>query len=104
MNYETREIQSNVLFGKKQGLQIHSNTEWKWKWKSFSSVWLFATLWTMQFMEFSRPEYWSGLPLPSPGDLPNLGIKPREDSLPAEPPGNTNWKPCFLKGYNNIYS
>ena len=44
-------------------------------------------------MEFSRPEYWSGQPFPSPGDLPNLGIKPRSpslqaDSLPSEPPGN----------------
>ena len=43
-------------------------------------------------MEFSRPEYWSGQPSPSPGDLPNPGIKPRSsalmtDSLPAEPPG-----------------
>ena len=40
-------------------------------------------------MGFSRQEYWSGLPLPSPGDLPNPGIKPRSptlqvDSLPAE--------------------
>ena len=43
-------------------------------------------------MKFSRPEYWSGLPFPSPGDLPNPGIKPRSpavqtDSLPAETPG-----------------
>ena len=43
-------------------------------------------------MDFSRPEYWSGWPFPSPGDLPNLGIEPRssalqEDSLPAEPQG-----------------
>ena len=43
-------------------------------------------------MEFSRPEYWSGLPFPSPGDLPNPGIEPRSpalqvDSLPAESPG-----------------
>ena len=42
---------------------------------------------------FSRQEYWSGLPCPSPGDLPNPGIKPRSstlqaDSLPSEPPGN----------------
>ena len=43
--------------------------------------------------EFSRPEYWSGEPFPSPGDLPNLGIEPRSptlqvvDSLPAEPQG-----------------
>ena len=43
-------------------------------------------------MEFSRPEYWSGQPLPSPGDLPNPGIELRSpalqaDSLPAEPEG-----------------
>ena len=43
-------------------------------------------------MEFSRPEYWSGLPFPSPGNLPNPGIEPRSsalqaDSLPAEPAG-----------------
>src|SRR5574337_392253 len=43
-------------------------------------------------MGFSRQEYWSGLPFPSPGDLPNPGIKPRSpelqaDSLPAEPQG-----------------
>ena len=40
-------------------------------------------------MEFSRPEYWSGWPFPSPGDLPSPGIEPRSpalraDSLPAE--------------------
>ena len=43
-----------------------------------------------QSMEFSRPEYWSGWPFPSPGDLPNPGIEPRSpklqvDSLRAEP-------------------
>ena len=62
------------------------------KWKSLSRVWLFVTLWTIQSMEFSKPEYWSGLPFPSPGDLPNRGIEPRSltlqaDSLPAEPRG-----------------
>ena len=41
---------------------------------------------------FSRQEYWSGLPFPSAGDLPNPAIKPKSpalqaDSLPAEPPG-----------------
>ena len=46
----------------------------------------------MQSMEFSRPEYWSEQPFPSPGDLPNPGIKRRSlalqvDSLPAEPQG-----------------
>ena len=43
-------------------------------------------------MEFSRPEYWSGLLFPSPGDLPNPGIEPgsptlQVDSLMSEPPG-----------------
>ena len=43
-------------------------------------------------MEFSRQEYWSGLPFPSPGDLPNPEIEPRSpalqiDSLPTEPQG-----------------
>ena len=49
-------------------------------------------------MEFSRQEYWSRLPFPSPGDLPNLRIEPvssmsralQEDSLPAEPVGKSN--------------
>ena len=46
-------------------------------------------------MDFSRPEYWSGQPFPSPGDLPNAGIKSRSpalqaDSLPAEPQGKAS--------------
>ena len=62
------------------------------KWKSLSCIWLFVTSWTAQSMEFSRPEYWSGQPFPSPGDLPNPGIESRSptlqaDSLPAEPQG-----------------
>ena len=52
-----------------------------------------VTPWTVQSMEFSRPEYWSGYPFLSPGDLPNLGIEPRSStlqahSLPAKPQGN----------------
>ena len=43
-------------------------------------------------MGYSRQEYWSGLPFPSPGDLPDPGIEPRSpalqaDALPSEPPG-----------------
>jgi len=34
-------------------------------------------------MRFSRQGYWSGLPFPSPGDLPNSGIEPRSPALPA---------------------
>ena len=49
-------------------------------------------------MQFSRPEYWTGWPFPSPRDLPNLGIEPRSptlqaDSLPAESRG----KPIILR-------
>ena len=66
--------------------------------KSFSHVQLFATPWTVAHeappsMGFSRQEYWSGLPFPSPGDLPDPGIEPgsstlQADALPSEPPGN----------------
>ena len=64
-----------------------------------SHVRLFAIPWTVayrppQFMEFSRQEYWSGLPFPSPWDLPDPGIEPgspalRADTLPSEPPGKS---------------
>ena len=57
-----------------------------------SHVWLFVTLWTVACqaplsMEFPRQEYWSGLPFPSSGDLPNPGVEPRsrasqDDSSP----------------------
>ena len=54
-------------------------------------------------MEFSRQEHWSGLPFPSPGDLPNPGIKPRSpawqaDSLPSEPPGKPRFPRCKWGG------
>ena len=57
--------------------------------KSLSHVQLFVTPRTAayqapQSMKFSRQEYWSGLPSPSPGDLPNPGIKPRSPSLQAD--------------------
>ena len=66
--------------------------------KLLSCVWLFATPWTVAHqaspsMEFSRHEYWSGLPFLSPGNLPNPGIEPgspalQAEALPSEPPGN----------------
>ena len=65
--------------------------------QSLSRVWLFVTPWriapqALLFVGFSSQEYWSGLPFPPPGDLPNPGIKPRSptlqvDSLSTEPPG-----------------
>ena len=64
----------------------------------FSCVRLLVILWTVAHQAplskgFSRQEYWSGLPFPSPGNLPHPGIEPRPselqaDSLPSEPPGN----------------
>ena len=49
-------------------------------------------------MRFSRQEYWSGLPFPSPGDLPDPGLKPRSpslraDALPSEPQGKPHQTP-----------
>ena len=48
----------------------------KVKWKLLSHVQLFATPWTIQSMEFSRPEYWSGWPFPFPGIFPTQGSNP----------------------------
>ena len=65
--------------------------------KSLSRLQLFATPWTVDYqarssMGFSRQEYWSGLPFPSPGDLHDPGIEPglpifQADALTSEPPG-----------------
>ena len=65
---------------------------------SLSRVRLFVTPWSAAHqappsMELSRQGHWSGLPFPSPRDLPNPGIEPgypalRADALPSEPPGN----------------
>ena len=63
---------------------------------SLSRIQLFATLWTIAYqappsMGFFRQEYWTGLPFPSPGDLPNRVTEAgshalQEDALPSEPP------------------
>ena len=65
-----------------------------WDWKKvkvlvLSRVQLFVTPWNVAHqaalsMGFSRQEYWNGLPFPSPGDLPNSGIKPRSPALQAD--------------------
>ena len=57
--------------------------------KLLSRVRLFATLWTIAYqvppsMGFSRQEYWSGLPFPSPGDLPDPGIERGSPTLQAD--------------------
>ena len=70
--------------------------------KLLSRVQLFAIPSTVAYqaplsMEFSRQEYWSGLPFPSPGDLPDLGIEPtsptlQADALPSKPPRKPQMK------------
>ena len=86
---------------------------------SLSRVWLFGTPWTVAYqaplsMWFSRWEYWSGLSLPSPGDLPDPGIEAGSPalqvaSLPSEPPGKqaSRWRFQYLpedQGLQNFLS
>ena len=93
----------------------------KVKVKSLSCVRLFSTLWTVACqaslsMGFSRQKYWSGLPFPSPGDLPNPGMELGSPTLqagssPSEAPGNPflvnmglcvflKWlKPCLISDF-----
>ena len=76
--------------------------------KLLSRVRLFVTPWTVAYqappsMGISRQEYWSGLPFPSPGDLPNSGTEPgsptfQADALTSEPPG----KPSSSINVSNV--
>ena len=76
-------------------IRLRYDIQVKVKVKSLSPVQFFATAWTVAYqappsMEFSRQEYWSGLPFPFPGDLPNPGIEPGSPTLwavalPSEP-------------------
>ena len=69
------------------------------------------TLWTVAYqaplsMGFSRQEYWSGLPFPSPGDLPDPGIEPgfpalQADALTCEPPGKPGEVKIELKFFQS---
>ena len=62
-------------------LQAPAGYPRKWKWKSLNCILLFVAPWAIQSMEFSRPEYWSGQPFPSPGDHPNPRIEPKSSTL-----------------------
>ena len=58
-------------------------------------------------MGFSRQEYWSGLPFPSPGDLPDPGIKPtsptlQADTLTSAPPGKPQFQIWYFHAYLNF--
>ena len=90
----------------------------KWVSESCSVVSDSATTWTVACQaplsrEFSRLEYWSGQPFPSPGNLPNPGIEPRSpamqaDSLPSEPfhVKNMMWNKltCYCLWANDEFS
>ena len=72
--------------------------------KLLSRVRLFATLWTGAYqaplsMGFSRQEYWSGLPFPSPRDLPDPGIEPGSPALEADA---LTFEP-YVKGETQIW-
>ena len=84
--------------------------------QSLTCVQCFATPWIVACqaplsVEFSRQEYWSGLPFPTSGDLPNPGIKlgspeTEADSLPSEPPGKPREKIVSVfvsKSYNKLH-
>ena len=77
----------------------------------FSCVALFVTLWTESLqaplsMGFPRQEYWSGLPCPPPGDLPDPGIRPASLMSLASAGGffttNTTWKPKMVSTKHKI--
>ena len=84
----------SYLVGILEAVVFHNLRKWK---KCHSVMSDSATPWTITYqvplsMGFSRQEYWSGLPFPSPRDLPDPGIEPRSsalqaDALPSEPPG-----------------
>ena len=90
---------------------LHSQQTMKVKVKSLSHVQLFATPWAVAYqatpsLGFSRQECWSGLPFPSPGDLPNPGIEPgspslQVDTLPSEP---SNVKFCQAPRCKRVWS
>ena len=103
-----------------QGTPLAVFEKWEEEVKSLSRVRLFATPWTVAYqaspsMGFSRQEYWSGLPFPSPGDLPYPGIEPgspawEADALTSEPPGKQwpikNYKLmdfCMFKSVNSDF-
>ena len=85
-----------IMFLQKNPVKCKQCHVWKWKW-SHSVMSDSVTAWTVAYqaspsMGFSRQEYWSELPFPSPGDLPDPGIKPwslvlQADTWPSEPQG-----------------
>ena len=77
-----------LISHRKERRTLHKRSVWKWKWSrsvvsnSLRPRWLAYQ--APLSMGFSRQEYWSGLPFPSPGDLPNPGIEPESPTLQAD--------------------
>ena len=110
----------------KKVIQSQTSYDFIYEWvKSLSHVRLFATPWTVAYqappsMGYFRQEYWSGVPFPSPGDLPDPGIEPRAptvqvDALTSEPPRKPsivykmliyreNWMHLSLQPPMNLYT
>ena len=83
-----KEKSSKSMHGKLYVLEIYNTIVCVYVLCCFSRLRLFATLWIIAHqaplsMRFSRQEYWSGLPCPPPGDLPNPGIEPTPLRSPA---------------------
>ena len=74
----------------------------------FSCVWLFSTPWTLAHqaplsMGFSRRQYWSGLPCPSPRDLPDSGAEPMSPALQVDSSSaNPCGKPAHVRSYGSF--
>ena len=104
---------NNMSFKKKQKQQKTVTAQRKKvKVKLLSCVPLSATPWTVAYqafppMGFSRQQYWSGLSFPSPGDLPDPGIKPRSLALQADALPRANQHPVLkraLRSNSNLES
>ena len=75
--------------------------------KLLSRVQLFATQWSVSYQApqsigFSRQEYWSGLPFPSPGDLPNPGVEPGSPALQADALPSGGVQPWWIQGDSKV--
>ena len=86
---------------------ISFSSAWKWKVKSLSRVWSSVTPWTAAFqappsMGFSRQEYWSGVPLPSPQKLSYLWVVKLVVSRDSQTTACSNWS--WLMSYYKIHS
>ena len=74
----------------------------KWKWTYLSPVWLCVTQWTIGCQAplsrgFSRQEYWTGLPFPSPGDLPDPEVECASLALQADSLSSSKWWICSIQ-------